>query len=94
MHFIFPKNYNFKPKFLGFIEYSTAIIDVILGILLYYFVNTFFSDINIKIYIYITVFFPILLISIFGINKESFLIVLSYMIKYFKNPKIYLYQKY
>ena len=32
MKFIFPKNYNFKPKFLGLIEYSTAIMDVIIAI--------------------------------------------------------------
>ena len=93
MHFIFPKNYNFKPKLLGFIEYSTAILDVILAIFIYFLVNIIFSNISIKIYVFISLFFPILLISILGINKESFISVFKYIFKFFKNQNIYLYQK-
>ena len=29
MNFIFPKNYNFKNKFLGFIDYTTIFINII-----------------------------------------------------------------
>lgn len=93
MKFIFPKNYNFKPKLLGFIEYSTAIFDIILGIFLYNFVNYFFTNINIKIYVFISLFFPIFLISILGINKESFISVFKYLFKFIKNQNIYLYKK-
>ena len=93
MHFIFPKNYNFKPKLFGFIEYSTAILDSILGFLIYTFVNFVFTNINIKIYVFISLFFPILLISILGINKESFLAVFSYIFKFIKNQNIYLYTR-
>ena len=93
MKFIFPKNYNFKPKLLGFIEYSTAIFDIILGIFLYNFVNYFFTNINIKIYVFISLFFPIFLISILGINKESFISVFKYLFKFTKNQNIYLYKK-
>ena len=93
MHFIFPKNYNFKPKLLGFIEYSTAILDTAIGFILYFFVNLIFNNINIKIYVFISLFFPILLISILGINKESFISVFKYIFKFFKNQNIYLYNK-
>lgn len=93
MHFIFPKNYNFKPKLLGFIEYSTAILDSIVGILIYSFVNFAFTNINTKIYIFISLFFPILLISILGINKESFITVFRYIFKFIKNQKVYLYNR-
>ena len=93
MHFIFPKNYNFKPKLLGFIEYSTAILDTIIGIILYFLVNLFLKDINLKIYVFISLFFPILLISILGINKESFISVFKYIFKFFKNQNIYLYTR-
>ena len=34
MKFIFPQNYNFKPKLLGFIEYPVAIINVLLWLIL------------------------------------------------------------
>lgn len=93
MHFIFPKNYNFKPKLLGFIEYSTAILDTVLAIIIYFFINIIFTNTTIKIYVFISLFFPILLTSILGINKESFISVFKYIFKFFKNQKIYLYKK-
>ena len=93
MHFVFPKNYNFKPKLFGFIEYTTAILDAIIGFLIYTFVNFVFTNVNIKIYVFISLFLPILLISILGINKESFLTVFRYIFKFIKNQNIYLYTK-
>ena len=93
MHFIFPKNYNFKPKLFGFIEYTTAIIDCAVALLLYGFVNLIFTSINIKIYVFIALFFPILLISILGLNRESIISVCIYMFKFIKNQNVYLYDK-
>ena len=93
MNFIFPKNYNFKPKLFGFVEYSTAILDTILGFIIYFFVDLIFKNINLKIYIFISLFLPILLISIFGINKENPITVFKYFLKFIKNQKIYLYSK-
>ena len=81
MHFIFPKNYNFKPKLLGFIDYSTAIIDTVIGVIIYFLVNSIFNNINTKIYVFIALFLPALLISILGINKVSVISVFKYMIK-------------
>lgn len=93
MHFIFPKNYSFRPKLLGFIEYSTAILDSIIGIFIYAFVNFVFTNINTKIYVFISLFLPILLISVLGINKESFITFFRYMFKFIKNQNVYLYTK-
>ena len=93
MHFIFPKNYNFKQKLLGFIDYSTAIIDTVIGVIIYFLVNSIFNNINTKIYVFIALFLPALLISILGINKESFISVFKYMIKFIKNQNVYLYKK-
>lgn len=93
MHFIFPKNYNFKPKLLGFIDYSTAIIDTVIGVIIFFFANLFFSSIDIKIYVFISLFLPVLLISIIGINKESFVSVFKYMVKFIRNQKVYLYKR-
>ncbi len=93
MHFIFPKNYNFKPKLLGFIEYTTAIIDAIIALFLYAIINLIFTNINIKIYVFISLYLPILLISILGINRESILSVCIYLFKFIKNQNIYLYKK-
>ena len=93
MHFIFPKNYDFKSKLLGIIDYSTAILDLIIGILIYLLVNLIFENINLKIYVFTSLFFPVLLISILGINKENIISIVIYMFKFFKNKNIYLYKK-
>lgn len=93
MKFIFPKNYNFKSKLFGFIDYTTAIIDLVLGILIFFLTNLLFTNINIKIYFFVGLFFPILLFSILGVQKESFFNVLFYIIKFFKNQNVYLYKK-
>ena len=93
MHFIFPKYYDFKSKLLGIIDYSTAILDLIIGILIYLLVNLIFENINLKIYVFTSLFFPVLLISILGINKENIISIVIYMFKFFKNQNIYLYKK-
>ena len=93
MKFIFPKNYNYNMKLFGFISYSTAIIDVILGIIIFGIINLIFKNMNLKIYFFIGTYLPILLFSILGINRENFLTVVIYIFKYFKNRKVYLYQK-
>lgn len=93
MHFVFPKNYSFKSKILGFIDYSTAILDCIVGIVLYFFINMFINKLSTKIYLFIILFLPFFLISILGLNRESFIQVFKYMYKFIKNQNIYLYDK-
>lgn len=93
MHFVFPKNYNFKQKILGFIDYSTAIIDLIIGFSLYFIINIIFDNFSIKVYLFISLYFPILLFSILGIRKENFISVFKYIFKFFRNQQIYLYNK-
>lgn len=93
MKFIFPKNYNYSMKLLGFINYSTAMIDTIIGVIIFGIVNFIFSNLSLKIYFFIGLYLPILLFSIFGINKESFIDVTRYIFKFIKNRKVYLYDK-
>ena len=93
MHFIFPKIYIFKRKLFGIIDYSTAIVDIFLGIILFSITNILFTNITFKIYFFISLYIPILLFSFLGIQKECFLNVLLYMVKFFKNQNVYLYIK-
>lgn len=93
MKYIFPQNYNFKSKLFGIIEYSTAIIDVIWAILIFGFINLFSVGMNIKIFLFIIMFFPVLLFSIVGFNGENIISVCNYLIKYMIKPKILLYKK-
>lgn len=93
MKFIFPKNYSFKYKLLGFIDYSTAILDALIGFFIYFILNIFVHSLTTKIYIFIILFLPILLFSIFGLGKENLISVVYYMYKFFKNQNVYLYSK-
>ena len=93
MKFIFPQNYNFKSKILGFIDYSTAILDVIWCILVFGLINIFNIGINFKLFIFVIFTFPVLIFSIVGFNGESIINVSYYLIKYVLNPKVLLYKK-
>lgn len=93
MKFIFPKNYNFKPKLFGFIEYSTAIFNIIYAGILFFIINYLFKNISIKIYLCIGLYFPVLLFSFFGVNNENIIDIIRYMFKFIKKQKIILYKK-
>ena len=93
MKFIFPQNYTFQTKLFGFIEYSTAIFNIIYWIILYLFINIFIPDLTIKIAIFIILALPIFILSITGIYKENFLNILFYVIKYFLKRNIYVFSK-
>lgn len=93
MKFIFPKNYNFNVKLLGFIDYQIAIINVIIWIITYFIINLLFTDFYFKTVLFITFCFPILLFTIIGFNNENILYVFSYLYNFFKSKKIYLFYK-
>lgn len=93
MNFIFPQNYNFKNKILGIIDYSTAILNVSWFSILLIIVNILFNDINIKIFLIIIFYFPILIFSIIGFNGENIIYVFVYMVKFIKKQKLYFYNK-
>lgn len=93
LKFIFPQNYNFKSKILGFIDYSTAIVDVIWAALLFVFLNVLHINLNLKIFIFVVLFFPVLLFSIVGFNEESIINVCRYLCKYMLKPKVLLFKK-
>lgn len=93
MKFIFPKNYNFKNKILGVIDYTTALINIIWYAIIFLLVNIFFKSINIKIFIFIVFCFPLLLFSFSGFNGENIFYVFIYISKYFLKQKLYFYSK-
>lgn len=93
MNFIIPKNYKFKPKLFGLIDYQSAVLDCVWAGILYVLVNFIFTTISIKIYFFIAFFLPVLLFSIVGINHENIVSIAIYIIKFYKNQKVYLYKK-
>lgn len=93
MKFIFPQNYNFNSKLLGIIDYTSAIIDLIWSGIVFIVLNLILKSIQIKIFFFIILVLPVLIISIVGINGENMLNVMTYFIKYIIKPKIYIYNK-
>ena len=94
MKFIIPQNYNFKNKILGIIDYSTAFFNIFWYIFVFILLNLFLKDWNVKLFLLISLCFPITLFSILGFNGEPLIYGLKYFLKYILKPKIYLYKKY
>ena len=44
MKFIFPRNYNFKSKLFGIIDYSTAIVNIIYDLFIFSLCNLIFNE--------------------------------------------------
>ena len=93
LKFIFPQNYNFNNKLLGSIDYYTAIANIIWILFIISILNIFFTSISLKIFIGITLCFPLLLLSFIGFNGENILNVFSYLLKFIFKQKLFLYNK-
>lgn len=94
MKFIIPQNYSFKNKILGIFDYSTAFFNIIWYAIVFIVLNLIFKSWNIKIFLLISLCFPITLFSFIGFSGEPIVYVFKYVIKYLLRPKLYLYKKY
>lgn len=91
--FIIPKNYKFKNKIFGIIDYSTGIINIIWNIIIYLILKNISASISIKIFIFSLLSFPILLCTIIGFNSDSPISVFRTMFRFFLKPKTYIFKK-
>ena len=94
MKFIIPQNYNFKNKILGIFDYSTIFLNIIWYCIIFLILNILFNNWNIKIFLLISLCFPITIFSIVGFNGEPIIYVIKYVLKYIFKPKLYLYKKF
>ena len=92
MKFIFPQNYNFKSKLLGVIDYSTIFLNLFWDLFIFLFVNIF-NNLNIKIFLFVFLCFPLLLFSISGFNGENIVYVLTYVFKFILKSKLIFFEK-
>ena len=93
MKFIFPQNYNFKNKLLGVFDYSTAIFIISWCIIIFTLLNLIFTNINIKIFLFISLCLPVILLCFSGLNGENIIYVLKYFLKFILKHKLYFYLK-
>ena len=93
MKFVFPKNYKYREKILGFIDYITAIFDLIVGIILFLILKIFVKKITTRIYIFVIMFVPIILFSVFISDGENIITYFIMLINFLKRRGIYFYNK-
>lgn len=93
MKFIFPQNYDFKNKLLGVIDYSTAFVNLLWYAFVLILSNVIFNNLTIKIFIFVTLCFPLFLLSFSGFNGENIIYVFSYLSRFLMKPKLFLYRK-
>ena len=93
MKFIIPKNYKYNAKIFGFIDYITAIFDLVVGIILFNILHIIFQKLSTQIYIFIILFLPVILFSIFATQGENILEYILTIVRFIKNRGVYLYEK-
>lgn len=93
MTFIFPRNYNFKNKFLGMIDYQTLVILFFWSAFIYCSINFFNIAFTTKVILFIIFTLPIDILGIFSFSNDSILYTFLYVFKYLMSPKLYLFSK-
>lgn len=93
IEYIILKNYDIKPKILGVIEQEALVLFIIINLLLFLILNNIISNIFILVEIMIIIALPQAIILINGINGESIVYVIKYMVIYIIKEKVYLYEK-
>lgn len=92
MNFIFPQNYDFKSKLFGVIDYSTIFLNLFWDLFVFIFIS-FFHNLNIKIFLFFILCFPIFLFSLSGLNGENIIYVMTYIFKFIFKYKLLFFQK-
>ena len=93
LKFIFPQNYQFSTKLFGIIDYQTALINAIWMGFIFCIINMIFKSLNLKIFTFIILAFPVLIFSIVGINGENIINAAIYMSRFIIRRKILFYDK-
>ena len=91
--FIFPQNYNFKPKLLGILDYPTAIFCVIWTSFIFFIFNLFFDSLQLTLSLSIVVILPVVIFCFVGFNGENIGAIIKYIFLYLLKPKAYVFSK-
>lgn len=92
MKFIFPQNYNFKSKLFGTIDYNIIIINIVWDLFVFLIIS-FFNNLNIKIFLFFVLCFPLFLFSFLGFNGESISYVFKYILNFIFKDKLLFFNK-
>lgn len=91
--YIIPRNYDFKPKLFGIIEYKLGVFVSALTLALIIIFQNIKMVAIMKIQIIIVIIVPIIMIGTIGVRGEKFFDILKLLFSYYLKPKIYFYFK-
>lgn len=91
--YIIPKNYDFKPKLFGLLEYKFGVFLLILSYLLILIFQYINIPVERKIEVFLVITVPIFLTGTIGMNGESFFDFLFLLFSYWQKNKIFFYFK-
>ena len=92
MKFVFPQNYNFKSKLFGTIDYNIIFINLIWDLFVFLIIS-FFNNLNVKIFLFFVLCFPLFLFSFLGFNGESITYVFAYIFNFIFKDKLLFFNK-
>ena len=93
MKYIIPKNYDFKPKLFGIIEYRFGIFVLSLSFILIFVLNNINILAIIKIQILLLIIIPILMIGTIGVRGEKLFDILKILLLYALKQKVFFFSK-
>lgn len=93
MKYIIPKNYDFKPKLFGIIEYRFGIFVLSLSLILIFILNNINILAIIKIQILLLIIIPILMIGTIGVRGEKLFDILKILLFYALKQKVFFFSK-
>lgn len=93
LRFIFPQNYHFHTRILGFFDYPTLVFNLIWFVFLFVISNILFKSIEIKIVFCTSLFLPIFLISFIYLKQENVFSFFMSIYHFLKSRRIYFYSK-
>lgn len=93
MKYIIPKNYDFKPKLFGIIEYRFGIFVLSLSFILIFILNNINILAIIKIQILLLIIIPILMIGTIGVRGEKLFDILKILLLYALKQKVFFFSK-
>lgn len=94
LKYIIHQNYDTSPRLFGIFSYTSIIISLCIVIPIIYLTYISCFEINIKIYIIVSVTIPLIIINYIFSNSNNIYVLLLFILKYLFSNKVYLYDKY
>lgn len=86
-------NYNRNIKFMGIIDYKSLVIIIIYIVIVFNLLRLLPFNLEILIYIFLTLVIPVVVVFCVNLNNESTVDVIITMLRFMVNKKIFVKEK-